>query len=155
MEPAQPRSRTLLAQLLGMLRAVHWSHWTTHWQVRGSTSYGDHLLFERLYTDMPEEIDDLAEKIVSYFGAEAVDPIASIEFTHAFLSKYVQIENPYERGLAVETYLQKSIKRVYDTLKEADEMTLGLDDYLMATANLHETHEYLLRQRLREYPPGE
>jgi DNA-binding ferritin-like protein len=138
-----------------MLRAVHWSHWTTHWQVRGDASYGDHLLFERIYKNLEEEIDGLAEKIVSYYGAEAVDAVANAEFTLRFLNRYATVENPYERGLAVEDYLQKSLKRVYETLKSSNEMTLGLDDYLMATANMHETHQYLLRQRLRDYPPGE
>lgn len=152
MEPARPLARSLLTQLLGMLRAVHWSHWTTHWQVRGTPSYGDHLLFERLYKGLEEEIDALAEKIVSYYGAEAVDAVANADFMLRFLSRYEQVADPYARGLAVETYLQKSLKRVYDQLKGTDEMTLGLDDYLMATANLHETHQYLLRQRLR---PGD
>ena len=72
MEPSNPVNRSLLTQLLGILRAIHWSHWTSHWQARGNPSYSDHLLFERLYKNLEEEIDTLAEKIVSYYGAEAV-----------------------------------------------------------------------------------
>jgi len=34
----------------------------------------------------------------------------------------------------------------YDKLKEMDDISLGLDDFLMATANAHETNLYLLQQ---------
>jgi len=150
MEPSSPQNRTLLTQLLALLRATHWSHWTTHWQVRGTPSYGDHLLFQRLYEEMVDEIDGLAEKIVSYYGAEAVAAEPNIAIAHAFLKAYSEVSDPYKRALMIETHLQNALKRVYDALKESGEMTLGLDDYIMAVANAHETFQYLLRQRLRD-----
>jgi len=149
MEPANPDNKVLLKQLLGILRALHWSHWTSHWQVRGDTSYGDHLLFERLYTAITDEIDALAEKIVSYYGAEAVSALPSMEFSEDFLALYDETTDVYKRALLMETHFQNAAKKVYETLKGMDEMTLGLDDYIMSIANTHETHQYLLRQRLR------
>ena len=65
----------VLQLLLVALRSAHWSHWTSHWQVKGSSFYGDHELMERLYTGLVDEIDTLAEKIVSSFGSDSVNPV--------------------------------------------------------------------------------
>ena len=54
----------ILCVLLATLRAAHLIHWTGHWQVKGDTQYGDHLLLERVYSGLADEIDTLAEKIV-------------------------------------------------------------------------------------------
>ena len=48
---------TLLLQLLAILRALHWSHWTLHWKVKGDPFYGDHLMYQRLYEAVVEEIN--------------------------------------------------------------------------------------------------
>jgi DNA-binding ferritin-like protein len=150
MEPTSQANQALLIQLLAILRAIHWSHWTTHWQVKGTPFYSDHLLFERLYTDLLGEIDDLAEKIVAYYGSEAVAPAANISAAHQFISAYDKSgADPYKRALMMELHLQNALKSVYDSVTSSNEMSLGLDDYLMAVANLHETHIYLLRQRIR------
>ena len=58
----------VLQLLLGALRGAHWSHWTSHWQVKGDNSYGDHQLISRIYEALIEEIDTLAEKIVGMYG---------------------------------------------------------------------------------------
>lgn len=151
MEPSSPNSQRLLTQLLAILRAAHWSHWTTHWQVRGTPQYGDHLLFERLYTGIAEEIDTLAEKCVAYFGPESVDALNSVVHSARVISAYYGMSgaNPIERALVIETQIQNALALTYTRLKDSGEMSLGLDDYLMATANSHETNIYLLRQRLR------
>jgi DNA-binding ferritin-like protein len=139
----------LLRLLLAYLRATHWLHWTSHWQVKGDTSYGDHLLFERLYTGIVEEIDTLAEKVVGEFGAEAVNPLEQSYFLLGLVNDVAKMEdNAIKRGLVVEQTMQNILKRVYNKLKSIDALTLGLDDFLMATANAHDTYLYLLKQRL-------
>jgi DNA-binding ferritin-like protein len=150
-EPTTSGNQSLLVQLLSILRAIHWSHWTAHWQVKGTPSYGDHLLFERLYTGLAGEIDGLAEKIVAYFGVEAVAAEPSIGTAHQFIAAYDKAGDTdvYLRALKMELHLQNALKRVYDQIEASGEMTLGLDDFLMALANAHETNIYLLRQRLR------
>lgn len=151
MEPTSQVSQALLQQLLAILRAIHWSHWTAHWQVKGTPSYGDHLLFERLYGALAEEIDGLAEKLVAFYGVEAVSAEASIDITHQFIAAYDKggVGDVYKRALMMELHLQNALKRVYEAVKGSGEMSLGLDDFIMAVANTHETHVYLLRQRLR------
>lgn len=148
-----PGNLTFLLQLLSQLRGLQWSHWNSHWKVKGDSQYGDHLLFERLYTSLSEEIDTLGEKITSYFGPTVITDLGTLLETTRFLSLHKHPDTGptdlYERALDLESHLQRSIKRVYDKVKESGEMSLGLDDYLMSLANAHETAIYLLKQRLR------
>ncbi len=139
---------SLLLVLLAGLRSAHLSHWTSHWQVKGQPYYGDHLLMDKLYNSLPEEIDTLAEKIVAEFGAEAVEMTAQM----AEMSLQIQAiseasKSPLHRALCVEEFLQDLFEYVYDELE--GQMSLGLDDFIMSIANDHETNLYLLKQRFR------
>jgi DNA-binding ferritin-like protein len=138
-----------LVELLGLLKALHVSHWMGHWRVHGPTQYGDHLLLERMYTAVVEEIDTLAEKIVAYYGPEVLEDTALEATTLAWLQQVLAAE-PLARALELETLLQRNLKKTYSSLKGRDvDFSLGLDDFLMGLAEAHETHLYLLRQRLR------
>lgn len=46
--------------------------------------------------------------------------------------------------------IQREIRLTFDTLKAADELTLGMEDFLAATASSHETSLYLLQQRCKK-----
>lgn len=137
-----------LQHLLALLRALQFSHLTSHWQVRGLPFFGDHRMFERLYHAVGDEIDSLAEKIVGDFGPEAVEPVAQAAKVAAVLADCAHT-TPVERALMLEDKLQGMLRNLHHELKEAGDMSLGLDDFLMATANAHESALYLLRQRLR------
>ena len=56
---------------------------------------------------------------------------------------------PYKRALLAENMLQSILGIVREYLDETDYLPLGLDDYLAALANAHETNIYLLQQRIR------
>src|ERR1700760_4998396 len=45
-----------LGLLVAVLRAASVVHQSHHWQTRGTSFYGDHLLFEKLYNDSLEAI---------------------------------------------------------------------------------------------------
>jgi DNA-binding ferritin-like protein len=119
--------------------------------VRGVPQYGDHLLFDRLYTGISDEIDILAEKCVAYFGPDSVDALNSVANAARVIESYYGMAgaDPIKRALVIEQQIQNALALTYTRLKDSGEMSLGLDDYLMATANSHETNIYLLRQRLR------
>lgn len=142
-----------LLRVLGQLRGLQWSHWNSHWKVRGDSQYGDHLLFERLYTSASEEIDTLGEKITSIYGPTAITDLGTLSETTRFLSLYLSSDTGptdlYERALELESHFQRCLAQTYQLFKFQKELTLGLDDFLMSVANSHETNEYLLRQRLR------
>jgi DNA-binding ferritin-like protein len=140
----------LLLQLLAIFRAMHWAHWTAHWKTRGEPFYGDHLLFQRLYEGLAGEVDALAEKIVGTYGSEAVMDMAVLADTTRFINQYPEDEPGalYTRALAMEVHLQQALKMTYDSLKASGDLSLGMDDWLMATASAHETNLYLLQQRM-------
>lgn len=142
-----------LQVLLAVLRGAHWAHWTSHWQVRGQTAYGDHLLMGKIYEGLIEEIDTLAEKIVGQYGSEAV---SAVEQAQIMANKLLPIaethsgNNPLVRALFIEEALQGVFKIIYENLKRSGSMSLGMDDFIMSMANQHETYLYLLRQRMNE-----
>lgn len=138
-----------MCNLLALLRAQYWTYQTIHWTVKGTGYYGDHLLFQRFYEAVQEEVDVLAEKVVGYFGASAVEPSAAMEATQEWVDKWGQGEDLYLRAIKAEEDLQTTFQATYDTLTDAGAMTLGLDDWVAATANAHETNLYLLQQRRR------
>jgi|LauGreDrversion4_2_1035121.scaffolds.fasta_scaffold14189_3 DNA-binding ferritin-like protein len=143
-------TKDILLGLLTALIATRLSHHTTHWQVRGTNFYGDHTMFERLYESLDDEIDTLAEKIVAEHGPEGVDLAELSSDLGSHLTNLSgESSDPVIRALTAESGLQAMFKQVYHTLKNRDELSLGMDDFLMAMANAHETNVYLLRQRFR------
>jgi DNA-binding ferritin-like protein len=140
-------AKTVLSNLLAMLRALQWNHLTSHWQSRGDSSYGDHLLFERLYNKVVEETDGLAEKLVGTFGVAAVDAREQAKLMAFTLHKMGDIGCPFERGLHFERALQVNLKDCLDAMEDIGQLSLGMDDFLRTMANDHETHIYLLQQR--------
>ena len=146
---------SLMRLLLAYLRAAHWVHWTTHWQVIGSSFYSDHKLMKKIYESLTDEIDTLAEKIVGQFNGGAVDPLEQTYFLLGFVAAICQnASTPIERAFIIEQSLQGILKLVYDQIKSLGNLSLGLDDFLMATANAHETNLYLLKQRLTTNDPS-
>lgn len=144
-----------LQQLLGALRALQWMHHTKHWRTSGPNSYGDHLLFQRLYEaggdpDIAKQIDGLGEKLVAYAGSESVRD--ELIWGHAtnFISTHKAEPGvtPAELALRSERSVQVLIRAAYDELKRSNELSLGLDDFLMALADARDTAIYLLQQRV-------
>lgn len=134
--------------LLGFFHALYWRHWNTHWKVQGSPYYGDHLLFQRLYTAIPDEIDAIAEKIIPVLGVDAIDGVEILRVSQLLVSSW-RTDNPIEGSYIAERQLQKALKLAFDSLEEADSLPLGHNDFIAAVANTHETHLYLIGQRLR------
>lgn len=137
----------MLCQLLGMLLAMRQNYHSSHWQVSGPNFYGDHLLFEKLYGSVSDDIDTLAEKMVAKYGSHMVDASKLSQIQAQVVADLAQHQDVVQRGLASEKALQALTKSVYHGLKESGQLSLGMDDFLMAMANTHEENEYLLGQR--------
>lgn len=140
-------AQDLLTALLGLLRAMQWNHLTSHWQIAGDTSYGDHLLFQRLYEKTVEETDGLAEKLVGTFGVLTVDAQEQSHLMSLALNRFSEMEDPVERALHFERVFQISLKLCLEELEATGQLSIGMDDLLRTMANDHETHIYLLQQR--------
>lgn len=139
--------KALLMEVLAAMRALSWLHQTAHWQASGQRAYELHLLFERLYDATEGDVDVIAEKLVGYYGAASVESLPTLQRTQNWLRSWnAKGENPITKALNAEKEFQGLLKITYEALKEGKELSLGLDDFLMATANKHETHIYLLTQ---------
>ena len=130
----------------------HHAHWTT----KGETYYGDHLLFERIYNDVSELVDPVAEKAVAMCGVRVADTHTCSKLIAEMLCSYPSPSRADEAtmiaatGLAlVKDYLE-TLDETYKRLKSAGAMTMGLDDLLMSNANKLEEFVYLLKQRVQK-----
>ena len=141
-------SQSVLTAMLSSMEAIRWIHWTGHWAVKGEASYGDHVLFERMYNAMTPEIDTLAEKCVAMFGPDCVNPFSTLAQAGKHVDRFKSLDCLHKRSLAAEEDFQVTIRTVYDLLKQMNTLSLGMDDFLMSLANSHETFVYLLQQRI-------
>lgn len=139
-----------MTALLIMLRALSMVHQTHHWQTGGETSYSDHLLFERLYDETSDEIDAVAERAVGLGGKDAVDPVIIAAKTSecvAMLSSTSGAAN----SLAEASYRAESrfLLGVQILVKRAQgALSRGTDNLVAGIEDKHESHIYLLHQRL-------
>ena len=137
----------MLRLVLAILRAQYLSYQTSHWQTSGPSYYGNHLLFQRLYEGVQAEIDAIGEKLVGYFGIEAVDLEISLYSVCEMVSRWNSHDCLFCRGVASESELQEALAIISNSWPtERYPMPLGLDDWLAATANAHESNQYLLQQ---------
>jgi DNA-binding ferritin-like protein len=141
--------KSRLQNLLAMLRAVQIVHHTAHWQVRGEEFYGDHLLFERLYSSIDDEFDTLAEKIVAMYGSDAVGAADQIKRIANVVERACDTTSDlHKRSLMVEEGLQTVLEAVRDHMRKENALSMGMDNFLQGLGDKHETAVYLLQQRL-------
>ena len=149
---------TELSAVLAYLRALTWLHQTHHWQTNGPLFYGDHLLFDRLYTETNEEIDTVAEKVLGFGPNELVDAIVQADQMGRFL-KHIAAMSPLADGLVSSSYCAEEcfmtfLQLVYRRLEAKSTLSLGLDNLLQGIADKHEGHLYLLKQRALQQDPA-
>src|SRR5574338_1167848 len=133
-----------LHDLLVRLHALYAIHRSAHWQTSGASFYGDHLLFQRLYEPLDDEIDALAERMVATVGPEAVDPQHITAGVDAYVQDWIACEPcPYERARQAEGALVECVQVCMDEVEACSATTLGWDDFLGRVASKHEEHIYL------------
>lgn len=133
------------------LRAIAFIHKQNHWITFGIAFYGNHLLFDRIYTTVTENLDSAVEKLITLFGDEVLNYDIQVELLNEILNKYNNLEgSPLEMSLNIEKDFLNFSKEIYDKLKEKNKLTLGLDDLLMSIANERETSIYLLNRALKK-----
>ena len=140
--------RDSMLEMVAVLRALYWILQNSHWQVSGDSFYGDHLLFQRLYEETADNLDGLAEKAVGYLGMEEVQPDDLMARAKTYVDQWVSESCPVKRGLLAENTFLSLANGYYTKIKGMNIMSLGLDDEIMSLCNKHESHVYLLQQRL-------
>ena len=143
--PMDEEACKLLSLYVAFVRALYLLHQQNHWD---SQDYGEHLLFQRLYEEASEIVDDAAERVVGLCG-ELMLTGTETDIVKKFAPREKSIQSLLESSIALEQAFQQIAKKTYDSLKEKDMITLGLDDLIMAQASTGETHLYLLQQALK------
>lgn len=146
-----------LAVLLTTLRAAAFVHQAHHWQTRGDNFFGDHLLYERLYNESLEPIDQLAERAVGSGSRLLVHPVVQSTQLAAlvkFFTGDIQVDpSPDEYalvGLLTEIRVLAVLGMSYQALDGRDLLSHGTDNLLQDIADKHEGFVYLLRQRSQQ-----
>ena len=138
---------------LKYLAAVHQNH---HWTAMGDPYYGDHLLFERLYNGVVEEIDTVAEKAIGLGSTHNVDlhlqhhQLLKLIVGHGSASSMPHSAELARKSLLAEMNFLLVMKHLCDCLKGCGMMTHGLDNMLAGIEDKHEGHVYLLKQRTQK-----
>lgn len=142
------RAGQLMAKYCATLRGLAIIHQQAHWVTKSTSFYGDHLLYDRIYNDTLDHIDQVAEKTVGVFDKECMDLSTHIKTCQDFINTVLEKDyaDNMERGLTAEKMFLDYSKKLYDYLKESGDMTLGIDDMIMSIANKHEEFVYLLKQ---------
>ena len=93
----------MAAVYIASYKALALIHQHNHWTTKGSSFYGDHLLFEKLYNKALEDLDLAAEKFMGIFGDECLDYSLQTNFLSKSLEHYKDLEgSPVEMSLAIE-----------------------------------------------------
>lgn len=142
-------SRKVLLAALANLRAAYQIHQDGHWQVRGEGYYGKHLLLQRLYEEVQELADQLAERAVG-MGIDLDEPEQARRIATVVQEVIDANETCWlKRSLMATDVAVAGHREAYTILKRLNALTLGTDDLLMAQSNTLESHQYLLQQALK------
>lgn len=142
-----------LSVLLVYLKYVAMVHQNHHWIAKGDSFYGDHLLFERLYDSVVEEIDGIAEKVVGLGTIQNVDIQLQVSQIMRLVQNYgmsqtiPQSSELAKRSLIVEMNFLVVVKHLVELINETGMLTRGLDNLIAGIEDKHEGHVYLLKQR--------
>ena len=141
-------------QLVNALVAVHVALETEqllfhafHWRSKGQDYYGDHLLYQRLYTDRAPEIDRIGEVLMAVAGPNSVAPVVTVTGMHDLTSRIEELSGTEaQRGLALVSETLRRITAANGALGQ-DSWTLAVNNVLAGFADKHLEALYLLKQR--------
>lgn len=143
-----------LSIVLSHLRALSLIHQVHHWQAKGDPFFGDHKLFEQLYTGTLDQIDSIAERAVGLGGPENVD--MSSQLMHALklveacgsLDTIPMSSELAKRSLTAELGFIRCLDLVVQSMRDNGTLTRGTDNLLAGIEDAHESNVYLLKRRI-------
>jgi DNA-binding ferritin-like protein len=151
-----PAPMSELAVLLAFLRAESLIFQAHHWQTRGQTYYGDHLLFERLYNEVSGDIDPIAERMVGAGHYILAHPVLHARHVSAIVQSFYEgagsDPGPNEYAvLSLRAVMNTLVvlKIIYNDLEKSGRLSNGTDNLLQGVSDKHEGFVYLLKQRTK------
>jgi DNA-binding ferritin-like protein len=142
-----------LGALVALLRAAALVHQSHHWQTRGASQYGDHLLFERVYNESVGFVDQIAERAVGTGGESLVGAGVQARLIPGLVAHWCQYgasPDPLEMvatSLEIERCVLDCLEVARGRLEEKGALSSGTDNLLQGVADKHEEFVYLLQQR--------
>ena len=145
-----------MRQYLGSLRCLGlWFH-AAHHLTKGTGFGGDHVnIYGDIYSSLVSDFDGAAEKAVGLTANEELAcPIAVTACALECMQKYESPANASAEKIASIALKMvfdhiSLLNTIYDELELANELPLGLNDFLAAAANSYDTYVYLLQQRTK------
>lgn len=136
-----------LILVLELLKAQYTYYQACHWESGGTSSYGDHLLFERLYNSVSGEVDTVGERVIANTGS--IDITSQTGAVAEIIYKWVQLGQDYvTTALRSEVDLRLALTTLIDDTNA--EKSYGIANMAQGIFDTHETHIYLLQQRLTD-----
>ena len=142
-----------LQALLAHVRAGNlWFHGAHHVTV-GAGFHGDHKFYRQVYEEYTADFDTAAEKAIVVAGpaVAAPAPLSTRAAQIVTTMPAVAGMNGHQIAVAalqVEKQTLAFIDKIFHDLEAAKRLTLGMNDFLCAVANAHETNVYKLTQRV-------
>jgi len=148
--------KTALVLYIAMIKAMHsWFH-AAHHVTRGTGFSGDHaLLYSEIYQAYEDNLDGAIEKAIGLLDDQGVaDPNSILTGACDILRDY---KSPVTcssmeiaiHGLKAEKDFVALTEQIFKGLESTGNLSLGLNDFLAAAANQHETFVYKLQQRVK------
>lgn len=152
---------TYWSALVSCTRTLSHLYQSFHWQTSGAQYYGDHLLYERLYSKVDKEVDGIAERAIGLMNnPKVVHPLAIVthmNFMIGFLLPEGDIspgEMPIVLLKAEQHYtgyvadMISSLKKSASILGNSNIYNDGVEDLLQGLVSAHQENIYLLQQRI-------
>ena len=145
-----------LFDLSACTRALQLWFQGAHHLTKGAGFAGDHkILYAEIYEAADDEFDGYVERNLGLTNDESIAcPKVLMPAVNEMVMSMPCIADHTALGIAASglAVVQMHIGHItqcYETVKASGEMTLGLDDMLMANANAYERLAYLLQQRVK------
>jgi DNA-binding ferritin-like protein len=138
-----------LAALISYLRYLGLMYQNHHWQAKGNDFYGNHLFFERVYKQVLEDVDSLAEKTIGLYDVNVLRFHKQLSFIKTIGEKFADhdsTQDHLQHSIIAENKLVKMLYATQQKLKGTNELSLGLDNLLAELSDNSENRLYLLKQ---------
>jgi DNA-binding ferritin-like protein len=134
------------------IRGLHHLLWTAHWLAEGDPAYGDHLLFERLYTARVKEIDAIAEQLMLIGGPRMINPAESWQEAAEFINAVVTRREPtmVATAMTATSLALSAVNKAARALRAVDDdYSPGAENLMLSISQSLNEALYLLKRRAR------
>lgn len=134
-----------MQNILYRLQALYQFYKSAHWLSKGATFYQDHLLFEKLYSGIDEEMDALVELTISTDSGEGFEPKTILLEAAKLMPQFGDTQTNLKNAANLEEDLLTIIQEI-----DSKTISAGLYNHLAAIAQSHTSKGYLLERAIND-----